>query len=51
MTRKSHEHNTDHLRLGDFTVRFRFDRTGRELADNTITANKKLGAETFAQEI
>ena len=25
--RRSHEHNTNHLRLGDFTVRFRFGRT------------------------
>jgi hypothetical protein len=30
MTRRSHEHNTNHLRLGDFTVRFRFGRTGQD---------------------
>ena len=28
----SHEHNTNHLRLGDFTVRFRFDGTGQDAA-------------------
>src|SRR5439155_3015329 len=28
--RINHEHNTNHLRLGDFTVRFRFGRTGRD---------------------
>ena len=39
--RRSHEHNTNHLRLGDLTVWFRFDRTGREPAGDTITANKK----------
>jgi hypothetical protein len=27
---ESHEHNTNHLRLGDFTVRFRFGRTGQD---------------------
>jgi hypothetical protein len=28
--RKSHEHNDNHLRFGDFTVRLRFGRTGQD---------------------
>ena len=30
--RRRHEHNANHLRLGDSTVRFRFDRTGQDAA-------------------
>jgi hypothetical protein len=26
----SHEHSTNHLRFGDFAVRFRFDRTAQD---------------------
>ena len=32
MNRRRHELNTNHLRLGDSTVRFRFDRTGQDAA-------------------
>ena len=32
MNRRRHELNTNHLRLGDSTVRFRFDRTDQDAA-------------------
>src|SRR6266478_556561 len=49
--RRSHEHNSNHLRFGDFTVRFRFDRTGQDppAAQSQLTTSG--GAESFAQEI
>ena len=43
--RRSHEHNTNHLRLDHSTVRFRFDRTG-QARRNTIRL-----AEAIAQEL
>src|SRR5437870_10323225 len=63
--RRSHELNTNHLRLGDFTVRFRFGRTqdppatqsrlrrswSAEIRARTLRFFRNLGLRNFEEQI